>query len=211
MRHKRPLILLLLSGLFFIFIHFLISHIALSSFSTLTVVLNYDHDDRVVAYYSPGSRTAFSGKRMLVSNVIPAGTKTRSVLKLRGHLARKLRIDPGDKTGHVMIYSLILTSDFGPPITFTPADIHKRFTPNNAIRNYSLETDHLSFEITGKDPQLVLKDELIVQNWFISIVLPVVFTFAFYLAISHFGRSSFPAFYDLMHHKSSANLIHNNL
>ena len=148
---------------------------------------------------------------MVISDEIPADTAVRAELKLRGHLARKLRIDPGDNTGLVKIYSLMLTSDFGPPITLTPADIHERFTPNTAIRNYNLESDHLSFEITGNDPQLVLNDELIVQNQFVSIVLPIVFTFAFYLAISHFGRSSFPAFYDLAHHKSSANLNYASL
>jgi peptidoglycan/LPS O-acetylase OafA/YrhL len=148
---------------------------------------------------------------MAVSNVIPAGTVSRSDLKLRGHLARKLRVDPGDKAGHVKIYSLELTSNFGPPVTFDPADIYKRFIPNAAISSYRLENDHVSFDVVDQDPQLILKDELIIQNRFISIVLPIVFTFAFYLAISHFGRSSFPAFYDLTHHKSSANLNYASL
>ncbi|HBE91859.1 MAG TPA: hypothetical protein DDW55_04775 [Gammaproteobacteria bacterium] len=210
-KHKRALILLLLSGLFYVFIYFLISYMALSSFASLSVTLEFDHEDRLMAFYRIGPRAVFSSKRMAASDMVPAGKVTRTDLKLRDHIARQLRLDPGDTPGQVKIYKLELDSSFGPPIILDAADIHNRFTPNSAIGTYTLNDDHVLLDITGKDPQLILKDELIVKNRFITIILPLAFTLAFYLVISFFGRSSFPAFYDLSHHISSANINYASL
>ncbi len=38
----------------------------------------------------------------------------------------------------------------------------ERFEPNASISNYQLQGDYLSFDVTGTDPYLTLKDELII-------------------------------------------------
>ena len=205
-QRKRALILFTLTVLFFIFIDALISRVALSSFSNLEIKLEVEHEDRLTVYYRSGHRAHFSDKRTVFSEPEPTGKPTQASINLRDRIARNIRLDPGDTRGRVKIYGMRLTGHFGPPLQLDAEDIHERFIPNQAIENFTLHSDHVQFDIHGADPQLVLKDELVMQNRFMSLVLPLVFSLAFYLAISHFGRSSFPAFYDLSHHKSSANL-----
>jgi peptidoglycan/LPS O-acetylase OafA/YrhL len=210
-RKLRTSIIIILTGLFYLFIQSLISHVALSSFNNLSITIEFDHDDRVIAFFSASKRTFFSQKRLSASDVIPAGKITQANLKLKNHLARRLRLDPGNLTGHIRIYEIRLDSFFGSSIVLSPEDIFERFTPSAAIENYRLEGDHVSLDAVVKDPQLIVKDDLIIKNRFISIVVPIALTVAFFLALSHFGRSSFPAFYDLSHHKSSANINYASL
>ena len=210
-QRKRALVLFTLTVLFFIFIDALISRVALSSFSNLEIKLEVEHEDRLTVYYRSGHRAHFSDKRTVFSEPLPTGKPTQASINLRDRIARNIRLDPGDTHGRVKIYGMRLTGHFGPPLQLDAEDIHERFIPNQAIENFTLHSDHVQFDIHGADPQLVLKDELVMQNRFMSLVLPLVFTLAFYLAISHFGRSSFPAFYDLSHHKSSANINYASL
>jgi peptidoglycan/LPS O-acetylase OafA/YrhL len=202
---------LLLCAVFFVFIQALISHIALSSFSSLAVSYDSDHADRFMVFYSPGPKALFSQKRLAAADPMPAGKNITAEMNLGDHIARRLRLDPGDHPGQVTIHSMVLTSHFGSSLTLAADDIYRRFEPNAAISDYRLVDGHLLLGITGKDPQLRSRDDLVLNNRFISIVLPLAFTLAFYLAVSHFDRTQFPAFYDLAHHMSSAHINYASL
>lgn len=208
---EKKLVIAILTIAFFFIVQSLVSLVALSSFNNISVTLQMQNEDRLIVFYSASNRTPFSQKRLHSSDVIPANKKTRVQVDLNNHATRRIRIDPGNKPGKIKIYEVKLKSFFGPPIVFTPQQIFDSFEPSAVIKNYRLAADHVAFTATDKDPQLIIKNDLVVSNWFISTIVPLAFTVAFFLAISHFGRSSFPAFYDLSHHKSSANLNYASL
>jgi hypothetical protein len=195
--HARGIILFLLSLACLWFTKILLSVFVLSSFSSIDLTLEVDQDDRFFAYYSMGGNAIYSERRVTASPDIPAHEKITVGLPLHGNLARKIRLDPGSETGRVKLYHLKMTSVFGAPIEMDAAQIFARFEPNEFVTAYELNSDHVSFEISGVDPYLRLKDELIVTNRFVSYVLPVIMALAFYLFISTFRWRQFPAFADL--------------
>lgn len=176
---------------------FLLSVFVLSSFSGIYLTLEIDQPDRFFAYYSAGNKAIFSNERLSVSSSIPAREKTIAGLPLDGKLARKLRLDPGENARQVKLYHFKINSVFGPPIEMDAQQLFKQFEPNVSIANYRLQENYVSFDITGVDPFLTYKDELIVRNRFVSYVLPVIMAFAFYLFASNFRWRQFPAFSDL--------------
>ncbi len=202
----RAAILALLSLACFAICKFLLSVFVLSSFSGIYLTLELDQADRFYTYYSAGREAAFVGKRVLTSPDISAGEKTTIRLRLNGKLARKLRLDPGENTGHVKLYHFKTSSVFGPPIEMNAQQLFERFEPNASISNYQLQGDYLAFDVSGTDPYLTLKDELIVNNKFVSSVFPVILTLAFYLFISNFRWREFPAFSDLNRAFSSSHI-----
>ena len=202
----RAAILALLSLVCFVATKFLLSVFVLSSFSGIYLTLELDQPDRFSAYFSAGNEAAFVSGRVSTSADIPAGEKTTIGLPLNGKLARKLRLDPGENTGQVKLYHFKIDSVFGPPIEMGAQQLFERFVPNASISNYQLQGNYLSFDVTGRDPYLTLKDELIVNNKFVSSVFPIILTLAFYLFISNFRWREFPAFSDLNRAFSSSHI-----
>ena len=196
----------LLSLLFFLIIKFILSHAVLSSFSGLYLTLELDKKDRVIVYFAGGDRALFSENRAKRSKEIPAGKKITTGIPLNGHLARKLRIDPGDQSTQIKLYALALESDYGPPLHLEAEQIFQRFKPNESIASYRLEQDHILIEVSGADPQLVLQDELMVENQFISLFFPFILSFVFYLLLSSFRWHQFPAIADLSRDLSSTHI-----
>ncbi len=192
--HARGIILFLLSLACLWLAKVLLSVFVLSSFSSINLTLEIDQDDRFFAYYSMGGNAIFSEARVTASPDIPAREKTTVELLLHGKLARKIRLDPGSETGRVKLYHLKINSVFGPSIEMDAAQIFARFEPNEFVSAYALNSDHVSFDISGADPQLRLKDELITSNRFVSYVLPVIMTLAFACSFPRFAGVNFPHF-----------------
>lgn len=203
---RRNVKLGLLSLLFFLSIKFILSHVVLSSFSGLYLTLEVDQKDRFMAYFSAGERAHFSENRVKRSSEIPSGKITTTGISLNGHLARKLRLDPGDQIRQVKLYGLKLESSYGPTITLDASEIFERFKVNEAISDYRLEEGHIFFTISGTDPQLVLQDELEVRNRFISLFFPFILTLVFFLLLSNFRWCQFPAVADLNRDLSSIHI-----
>lgn len=210
-KSKRTWIAALLTGVFFLSLHLLISRVALSSISSILITYESDRADPIGVYYSIGFPAAFSGRRSTYSEEIPPSQKTVVRLVTNNRLMRNLRIDPGHSRGEARLYQLELRSNFAKSVILNAADIYDRFEPNSEIGRFELKNDHVLIEVKGKNPQLVIKDALVLQNKLISIVLPLVFALAFYVVVSTFGRTSFPAYYDLSHQRSSANINYASL
>ncbi len=191
---------------FFLIIRFILSHAVLSSFSGLYLTLELEQQDRFTVYFSAGERAHFTEQRTKRSNPISAGTKIVSHIALSGHIARKLRLDPGDKVSQVKLYALKLESNYGGDIEFDAQQLYDKITPNDAIKNYTFSGDHISFRVDGVDPQLILNSELVVQNRFISLVFPFILTLVFYLLLSSFRWREFPAFADLKRDLTSTHI-----
>jgi peptidoglycan/LPS O-acetylase OafA/YrhL len=204
--HARNVILFLLSLACLWITKTLLSVFVLSSFSGINLTLEIDQNDRFFAYYSMSGNAIFSERRVTKSSDIPANKKTVVGLPLDGRIARKIRLDPGNQTGRVKLYHLKISSVFGAPIEMDAAQIFNRFEPNEFVSKYELNSDYVSFDIDGADPQLLLKDELIVSNRFVSYVLPIIMTLAFYLFFSSFRWRQFPAFSDLNRDLSSEHI-----
>lgn len=204
--HRRNVKLGLLTLLFFLSIKFILSHAVLSSFSGLYLTLELDKNDRVAVYFSGGDRALFSENRVKRSREITAGKKITSGIPLNGHLARKLRIDPGDKSTQIKLYALKLESDYGAPLQLDAEQIFQRFKPNQSITSYRLEQNHVFIQVSGSDPQLVLQGKLVVENRFISLLFPFILSFVFYLLLSSFRWREFPAFADLSRDLSSTHI-----
>jgi len=152
-RNTRLLTILVSCLVFFLLIQTLISHVALSSFSSIRIEYGSDRADRFMVYYSLGSIAHFSDKRLAVTDMMPARRRRSITLDLHDRMARKLRLDPGSSKGRVWIYRIILYSHFGPPIVMGAAEIHERFRPNEFISGYRLSRGVLEMEVTGKDPR----------------------------------------------------------
>lgn len=202
----REVKLVLLCLVFYLAIRFILSHAVLSSFSGLYLTLELDQQDRFTVYFSAGKKANFSEQRVQFSKPIPAGEKTITGISLNGHLARNLRLDPGDQAKQIKLYHLKLDSDYGPPVALDAGQIFASFKPNESISDYRLSGDHISFSINGVDPQLVSTDELVVENRFISLVFPFILTFVFFLLLSSFRWRNFPAVADLNRDLSSTHI-----
>ena len=187
----------LFSLIFFLTIKFIVSIVVMSSFSGLFVSLEIDQTDRFVAYYSVGPQAAYSEKRIVASSEIPAGKRTEAGFPLNGKIARKLRIDPGSQTNRVKLYGIRLESNYGSPIILDATQIYRHFEANEDIADYTLAGDTLSFNIAGSDPQLLIKDELVLDSGFFQWIFPAILTFVAFLLLRSFRWREFPAFADL--------------
>ena len=205
-KSRRTWIAALLSAVFFVLMYLLISRVALSSIAGILITYESNRNDPIGVYYSIGYPAIFTQQRSTYSEQVPASKKKVIRLITNNRLARNLRIDPGNSPGEARLFRLELHSSFAPSVILDADDIYERFQPNSAISRYELVNDHVFIEIDGENPQLVIKDAVVLQNQLISIVLPAVFTLAFFLIASSFGRNSLPAFYDLSHQVSSANI-----
>ena len=203
---RRTLVLGLLCLLFYLFINSLLSHVVLSSYSSLSLKLEIDQEDRFFVYYKAGDRAHFSPKRVVTSDPIQPATAATVRFSLNDRLARNLRLDPGDNTRSVKLYGLNLVSHYGPTRDFDAAALYKLFEPRRSISNYRLEQDHVAFDITGADPQLYSTKSLKIKNGFIDYLFPLILTLVFFLVISDFRWREFPAFADLSRDLTSTHI-----
>lgn len=187
---------IVLSLIFFICVKILISYVVLSGYSRVIVDIEIDHVDVMDAYYSTGN--GFQKKLFATSNSVSADKRQNVSIWLKNNIARTIRLDPGRKDGTVKLYGLKFTSYFGHPFSFTADEIYERFIPNENIQTFILENDHVLITSRGGDPQLTYKyNDLQTTNRFISDLLPVVFTVAFYILISQSSLKHLAAFTDL--------------
>ncbi|MEE4165125.1 MAG: acyltransferase [Desulfocapsaceae bacterium] len=207
---------LLIRGIISICLFFLlkvvISYVALSSFSVLTIDAEFDHDDIIAAYYSSGiNNVGFREKQSKRSDQFNGGKRSAENIALNNHVTRKLRIDIGGRPGQVKIFSFRLKSRFGRDITFNHRQIHEQFTANSAINSYTLETDHVLAEIISADPFITLKKDLVLQNTFLSFFLPLILAGLFFIFSPKMSVRDLDAIKDITSKKSSAGINFDSL
>jgi peptidoglycan/LPS O-acetylase OafA/YrhL len=192
--------------LFFFLIKLFLSYILLSSLSKVIIEAEFDHPDVIDIYYSVNS--SFDEKLSKRSQLFTSGEKSLREIQLGDHVARKMRIDLGAYPGTVKLHGLTLTSHFGETMHFTPRQIAEQFIPNSDIEFFVIKDDYLLITSRSNDPFITIKGELRYSNFFFSTVLPLVFSYAFFLFISNITISNvtlqgFPAIHDLNHKESS--------
>ncbi|MGI9537627.1 MAG: acyltransferase family protein [Desulfocapsaceae bacterium] len=189
----------------FMALKMLLSYVALSSFSKVLIDAEFDHDDVIAIYYSSGiDFKGFKEQKSKRSREFTAGQRSVQPVKLDDHVARRLRLDPGSESGDVKIYSIVLTSYYGKDIEFDHTEIYNSFAPGANIDAYTLADDHVSISATSGDPHLVLKDDLILPNFFIGTVLPLILAILFYVFLATQTLRTFPAFTDINNKKPSS-------
>lgn len=183
----------------------LLSYVALSSFAKVSVDAEFDHDDVIAIYYSSGiDGTGFREQQSKRSEGYGAGQRSIRTVDLEDHVARKLRLDTGSEPGEVKLYSVVLKSRYGPDIDFDHNEIYSSFAPGTNIDSFTLADDHVRISTTSKDPYLVLKDDLILPNFFIGTVLPLILAILFYVFLVTQTLRTFPAFADINSKKPSS-------
>ncbi len=187
--------------LFFVFIKLLLSYIVLSSVAKVTIEAEFDHADSVRIYYSATHH--FNEKLSKQSQVFASGKKEKRDIHLGDRVARRMRVDLGAQPGSVKLYSMEFHSHFGKTVHLQPGQIAEQFTPQSDTAVFTLMDDYLLVTSVSNDPYMTSKGELRYRNIFISIVLPLVFSYAFFLFISNFSWQAFPAIRDLQHKASS--------
>ena len=202
---SHPLWKIAAALLLFLLIRQILSYIALSSYFSAAVDASFDHPDVIDIYYASSVAT-FRDQHHHSSEVFTPGRREKKQIDLGDGVARKIRLDLGRQGGEVRLYGLVVKSHFGGTKTFTPRQIFDGFTPANGIRSYTLEGDHVLVGTQGIDPFLVLKGELQEENAMIGTVLPVIYTLAFFLLLSHSNLAAFPAIADLQGKSSSIGL-----
>ncbi len=190
----------------FIITKITVSYVALSSFATMYIDAEFDHDDIVGIYFSASGSANFREKYR--KNSQPFGKDARSTQKilLNNHVARKLRIDTGSQAGVIKIYSIKLKSYFGPGAVFDHRQIHQNFLPNDFIATFALMDDHVLIKANGSDPYLTLKGELVQQNFFLELGLPLILSVAALLLCSSFSIESVHALSDIKVKRSSSGI-----
>lgn len=187
--------------LFFVLIRIALSYLVLSSFSRVLVDTEFDHPDTIQVFFSVTG--TFNESLSRRSKPLPTGQRTLGSVDLHDHIARNLRVDLGSQPGTIKLYGISLTSHYGQRIDFSPTEIFEKFTATDGIASITRNDDHLLIISRTNDPTLVFKGELLRHNTFFSIVLPLIFSFIFFLFISTFSLRQFPAIHDLSHKTSS--------
>jgi peptidoglycan/LPS O-acetylase OafA/YrhL len=85
----------------------------------------------------------------------------------------------------------------------TCQQIFENFSPNQDIKTFVMEDDHVLIITAGTNPFITLKGQLIESNFSLGNILPVIYAFVFFLFIANFSFSTFPAFTDLQGKTSS--------
>lgn len=191
-----------ISLLFFLLVRHVISFIALSSFYSAAIDAKFDHSDVVDLYFASSNNTFQDRHRVSTEQFAQSSRETKRI-DLHDGVAKKLRVDLGRQPGEVKLYGITLDSHFGRKATLSPKQIFDSFTPNQEIRAFHLKNDHVLAVTTGNDPFITLRGNLVEENVYINTILPVVYAFVFYLFLSNFSFSSFPAFSDLQGKTSS--------
>ena len=190
---------------FFLLLHYLLSYIALSSFFSATIEAEFDHPDVIGLYYA-SKVSSFHELNSVRSEEFRPGVRERQELLFNDGVARKIRLDLGQTAGQIKLYRLTLKSHFGRKRSFDHQQLHEAFTPGNGISSIELKDDHLLIATEGNDPFIVLRGELKEENILLSTVMPMVYALAFFLLLSRFNISAFPAIADLREKTSSAGL-----
>ncbi len=188
--------------LFFVLVKYAISFIALSSFFGVEIEATFDHKDAIDFYYA-SSDTTFQDRHSVSTGPFTQGVREKKHIEIRDGVARKIRIDLGRQGGRMKLYSLSLVSHFGQEISLTQKQIFDNFVPNQDVKAFTLEGDHVLVVTDGSDPYITLKGRLIEENVYIDSVFPVICAFVFFLFISNFHFANFPAFSDLQRKTSS--------
>jgi peptidoglycan/LPS O-acetylase OafA/YrhL len=192
--------------LVFLALKYLVSFIALSTIFGAEIEAKFDHRDVIDLYYASSSQT-FQDRHYVSTNPFNQGIREKKQLEIHDGVARKIRLDLGRYAGRLELYNLSLVSHFGKRFELSPQQIYENFTPNQDVESVSLEGDHVSIVTRGSDPYIILRGTLIEENVSVGTILPVIYAFVFFLFISHFSFSSFPAFADL-HGKTSSLGVH---
>ena len=188
----------------FLGLKIVISYVALSSFSLLLIEAEFDHDDHIAVYFTSTVKNAgFRETLKKKSEPFINNTKSTERVFLNNHVARKIRIDTGHIPGSVKLFSLRLTSNFGPDIVFDHQDIYKEFSPNNNITSFTLNKDHVLIRTNSTDPYITLKSELVTNNVFLEVFLPLVFALIVLIGSFFIKVRALPAFSDINSRRSS--------
>ena len=183
-----------------------ISYVALSSFATLYIDAEFDHDDIVSIYFSSSDKAGFKEKFRKKSQPFVKDSRATRKILLNSHVARKLRVDTGSEAGVIKIYSIRLKSYFGPGAVFDHRQIHRNFLPNGFITTFDLKNDPVLIVANGFDPYLTLNGELVQKNFFLELVLPLILSVAALLLSSGDSAKSVHAFTDIKVKKSSSGI-----
>lgn len=190
------------SLVFFLVLKYLISYIALSSFFWVEIEAKFDHADVIDLYYASRVET-FQNRHRASTDGFIKGTREKKQIEINDGVARKIRIDLGRRSGQVKLYGLTLASHFGKKISLTHKQIFEAFIPNRDIQTFALKDNHVLVISEASDPYITLEGSLIEHNIFIGTIFPAVSAFVFYLFLSNFSFSNFPAFSDLKGKTSS--------
>lgn len=207
----RFIVSALIAVLVFTVVKIIISHAALSSFYTAAVDAEFDHDDRISIYFDASTHKVFKERYRKKSDLFSAHTRSTKKVYLNNHVARNLRLDTGGKPGVIRLYTLELTSFFGPGIRFDHRALFEDFVPNDAITVYRLEEDHLLIEADSSDPFITYRAELVQNNLFLEIFVPLIVSALAYLFCKNFSSGTIAAFSDIEAKRSSSGSKINSL
>ena len=204
-RH-RNIYTFLITLLFLIGIKFAISYTTTSSFFRISIDAEASSDRKFTVYYSANSH--LSEKKSQESGLYLGGERDTQTLTISNNIAKKLRLDLGNSPGTVRIYSIKLTSFFFPELIFHPQDIARDFLPVKDITTVKATPDYVEIVAAGSDPYMQYKGNLQGNSFFLDYILPLVFTFCFYLFLSSFVPADFPAFADCVAGRASSSGAH---
>ena len=183
-----------------------ISYTVLSSFKVIAIEAEFDHEDVLDIYFGSSEKAGFREQYKIRSDNFPAGEKSRKKVFLENHVARKLRIDTGTTPGGLKLYSIMLGSNFGPGISFDHQAIYHNFLPNDGIKTFSLEKDHVFLHMVDEDPYIIYRGKLVQHNLFLELVPPFVFALFSFWACSRLSLQKIHALNDIGSKRSSAGI-----
>ena len=160
---------------FFFFIFFeLFSYIALSSFSHIEIIVENDQPARLKIYYSDIlHKNQFNENHSFKSSQIPPNVIKKISFDTKNRIFSTLRIDPGESQGIYRIHEIVLHSNFGQKIKIIPSENTVQFTSGPGV-TISRNENCVLITSVNDDPYLIIDQDLVVTNWFIKFVMPLV-------------------------------------
>lgn len=206
MKHHLPLLAKSIAVvLLYVMLKALISTVALSSFAKVIIDAEFDQDGVIDIYYASGLGTSnFRADYRRQSERYSSKVRTVNTTHLNNHIARKIRLDIGQQPGSIKLFSVIVTSFYGPDITFSHRDIFARFSPNEHIETFTLQPDHVLIVSRSDDPFIIFQGDLAVDNFFLNYILPAIITLLVVVIFARLPFRTFPAWYDINAKMSSA-------
>jgi len=157
--------------------------------------------DSIQCYWWNGKdREKFTEKRSGRSRELIPSIRHQVMFNVHDQSINRLRIDTGNNSGAVKIYSLELTSHYAPSMVLQPAQIQKLFNPGRPDVTMELKEDHLLVTSLEDDPQIVSSKTIYHATYFYRFVIPFLFALMVYLfwSRSTFHWRQFPPLADIV-------------
>jgi len=163
---------------------FLVVFCSFPNITLLKCTVELEHNGRVQVFFKSALRdNAFREEYSKHSGEVKEKEKSTAVVRLPDSPVESIRIDPGQSSGNIKLYSIKITSHFAKSHELGPKEIINLFEPGTDNVIMQLAGDHVQITAKAEDPFIVSNKPLMSRPWGLILGIPFPFAlfFFFYL------------------------------